>query len=247
MPCRRLLTLHCFAVCYVSQCNNCCLWPVWVWLVLHMPAACMPAGACVPLLPARPAASCLAFPCPSSPLHSLPSFPFSLPALPPCLALCFPDLSWQLCACLSGRFYQLLCRGGLCCCISGAAVLGGFVSFALLPCAVSWCPLVTAVCLPVWPLSPAPVPGWACCCILGAAAFGGFFSAFPPGGWLCCVSWPASCRATQLIVLGWHSPGARHFPCLSVRPIGQPVRCCAACTPPSLTQLRCICSITISW
>ncbi len=183
-------------------------------------------------------------------LLSSPQFTRSplFPALPPYLALSFPDPLWQLCACLSGRFYQLLCRGGLCCCISGVAVLGGFVSFALLPCAVSRCPLVTAVCLPVWPLSPAPVPGWACCCILGAAAFGGFcFLLLPPGGWLCCVSWPASCRATQLFVLGWHSPGARHFPCLSVRPIGQPVRCCAACTPPSLTQLRCICSVTLSW
>lgn len=120
MPCRQLLTLHCSAVCCVSQCTDCCRWLVWVWFVLRMPAACMPAGACVPLLPPPPAAV----------------IRFSL--LPP----------------------------------PGIQIVRTSFSPSLLslPCTVLPCISVAAVCLPVWPLLPANVPGRAlllrfrCCC-----------------------------------------------------------------------------------
>lgn len=172
-------------------------------LLMWLACACVPSGllACMapPLaLLVSCSPSCPLSGLPSSQIHRLPAFPPpSLPSLPCTLR---PDLLWQLCACLSGRFHQLLCRGGLCCCVSGVAVLGGFVSFALPPCTVSHCPLVTAVCLPVWPLSPALVPGWACCCISGAAAFGGFCFCFFFLAVGCVAFWfpsrcPASCRA----------------------------------------------------
>ena len=128
---------------------------------------------------------------------------------------------------------------------------------------------VVAVCLPVWPLLPAPVPGWAlllhfravpCLAVLSFVFCFAFFLAV---GCLQCVldGRVHACRVcvsaclarrclsllpcAQLFVLGSVPPGALHFPCPFLRPIGQPVRCCAACTPPPLTQLRCI--LAVSW
>lgn len=53
----------------------------------------------------------------------------------PSSSLPFIALPWLcvMAACLSGRFFQLLCRGGRCCCISGQCfVLVGFISCFLL-------------------------------------------------------------------------------------------------------------------
>ena len=133
------------------------------------------------------------------------------------------------------------------------------------------CPVscVVAVCLPVWPLLPAPVPGWALLLhfravpCLAALPFVLCFAFFLAVGCLQCVldGRVHACRVcvsaclarrclsllpcAQLFVLGSVPPGALHFPCPFLRPIGQPVRCCAACTPPPLTQLRCI--LAVSW
>ena len=199
------------------------------------------------LLPRLPLSASLSSLLPESKLSGLP-FP---PASFPCLALCCPAFLWQLCACLSGRFYQQMCRGGLCCCGSGAAVLGGrcFFCFAAWRCVAV--PFVTAVCLPDWPLLPALVPGWACCCISGVAAFGGFCFCF--FSWRLAVlrfgpqfvSQPPAVRRNCCSGVGL----TRRLPLLL--PFSAPdwpayVLLCRL-RPPSLTQLRCICSTTLSW
>ena len=56
--------------------------------------------------------------------------PPPLPSRVPLIAL--PCFCGGFCACLSGRFYQLMCRGRLCRCILGSTLAGGGLLFAFL-------------------------------------------------------------------------------------------------------------------
>lgn len=71
---------------------------------------------------------------PCAPSSPRPPVPVALPPVSPplpCLRGCRLPFVVAV-ACLSGRFYQLLCRGRLCRCILGSALVGGVLLSALL-------------------------------------------------------------------------------------------------------------------
>jgi len=215
----------------------CCLAPpVWSLLPALVPGWVLPAAlACVRALPSpsSPCASILwrarcVWCCASSVFASFffrggvsgieclcacvsrPSLPGLLPCLP-CRALpC--SLRW-LFACLSGRFLQLLCRGGFAVAFQGVALFGRspFPS-----CLFSLLVVVSIGCL--------------------ACSFSATHESWLPVLRLCCPRVP---------VFSGVAPRRPPLSRPSLRPIGQPVRCCAACPPPSLTLLRCI--LPVSW
>ena len=100
--------------------------------------------------------------------------------------------------------------------------------------------------------------GW-CMCWWGPSVCARFPSCFSSGRWLPAVIEglrcidptrpdglvPAACclLAHATVVWGGSHQAPSTSPAPLLRPIGQPVRCCVACTPPPLTRLRCILAV----
>ena len=239
-----------------------CLAP---WRAFHLsPCAFFPwcaRCACVVLCPSLPSSGFTSLPSreprayparpvlPGPPMCG-PPWPAPLPALP------LPSLLRPLpCACPSPP------RVCFCSCLLPAC-LAAFIS----SCAGAGCGCCPgSACVLLW-LAP--------CAFLRLLLWGGvvpfaFCFSFPAGGWLlpvlgsrCAINdgnpavlevrapglLPLHCLLSParacMSLFGWHSPGARHFPCPSLRPIGQPVLLCRL---PPLSNLHLQCFHTISW
>jgi hypothetical protein len=173
------------------------------------PAACVLIGTCVPLRSAHPVGL--------SP-SSLSSFTWlsllpGLPCLPALRFAAYFSCGGCLPACLAA--FTSFCAGvGFAVAFWGVAVLGGFVSYLFfLPCMMVPCLFVAAVSLPVWPLLPALVPGWAL-----------LLHFMVPRVWqVCfCVSSLAGGRAALHLLLCRPAPCHARDCCLGVGPTRRP-------------------------